>query len=65
MPDVANFKKGDRVAYGGPVGGYAEDRLIPADRLVKLPKRSRSEQAAAMMLQGMTAHMLLRPVHPA
>ena len=63
-PDVADLKPGDRVAYGGPVGGYAEARLIPADRVVKLPDAISSEQAAAMMLQGMTAHMLLRRVHP-
>ena len=62
-PDVADLKPGDRVAYGGPVGGYAEARLIPADRVVKLPDAISSEQAAAMMLQGMTAHMLLRRVH--
>jgi len=62
-PDVADLKPGDRVAYGGPVGGYAEVRLIPADRVVKLPDAISSEQAAAMMLQGMTAHMLLRRVH--
>src|SRR4051812_16017263 len=62
-PDVTSLKPGDRVAYGGPVGGYAEVRLIPADRLVKLPDAISSEQAAAMMLQGMTAHMLLRRVH--
>jgi len=62
-PDVTNLKAGDRVAYGGPAGGYAEVRLIPADRLVKLPDAISSEQAAAMMLQGMTAHMLLRRVH--
>src|SRR3954465_2170227 len=36
-PNVTNLKAGDRVAYGGPVGGYAEERLIAADRLVKLP----------------------------
>src|SRR3954468_10580762 len=35
-PDVANVKKGDKVAYGGPIGGYAEARLIDADRVVKL-----------------------------
>jgi NADPH:quinone reductase len=61
--DVADLKAGDRVAYGGPVGGYAETRLIAADRLVKLPEGISSEQAAAMMLRGMTAHMLLRRVH--
>ena len=62
-PDVPTLKAGDRVAYGGPIGGYAEVRLIPADRVVNLPGAISSEQAAAMMLQGMTAHMLLRKVH--
>ena len=61
-PDVTSVNVGDRVAYGGPVGGYADVRLIPADRVVKLPQSISSEQAAAMMLQGMTAHMLLRKV---
>jgi NADPH2:quinone reductase len=61
--DVSNVKVGDRVAYGGPIGGYAEVRLIDADRVVKLPDSISSEQAAAMMLQGMTAHMLLRQVY--
>jgi NADPH2:quinone reductase len=63
-PDVTNVKPGDRVAYAGPVGGYAEERLIDADRLVKLPKGITTEQAAGMMLQGMTAQMLLRSVFP-
>ena len=62
-PDVTSLKVGDRVAYGGPIGGYAEVRLIPAERLVKLPDAISSEQAAAMMLQGMTAEMLLRRVY--
>jgi NADPH2:quinone reductase len=61
---VADLKVGDRVAYGGPVGGYAEARLVPADRLVKLPETISSEQAGAMMLQGMTAEMLLKRVYP-
>jgi NADPH:quinone reductase len=60
---VNNVQAGDRVAYAGPVGGYAEVRLIPADRLVKLPDAISTEQAAAMMLQGLTAEMLLRRVH--
>lgn len=63
-PDVTNVKKGERVAYAGPIGGYAEARLIDADRIVKLPKGISSEQAAGMMLQGMTAQMLLRSVFP-
>jgi NADPH2:quinone reductase len=61
---VAGVKVGDRVAYGGPTGGYAEVRLIPADRVVRLPDAISSEQAAAAMLQGMTAEMLLRRVYP-
>ena len=60
---VTQLQAGDRVAYAGPIGGYAEERLIAADRLVKLPDDISSEAAAAMMLHGMTAHMLLRRVH--
>ncbi|MGZ2411862.1 NADPH:quinone reductase [Sphingomonas sp. F9_3S_D5_B_2] len=62
-PDVSALKIGDRVAYAGPIGGYAEVRLIDADRVVELPDAIPSEQAATMMLQGLTAHMLLRQVH--
>src|SRR3954469_21097986 len=62
-PDVTQVTVGDRVAYAGSIGGYAEERLIDADKLVKLPDAVSSEQAAGMMLQGMTAHMLLRSVH--
>lgn len=62
--DVTNVKTGDRVAYAGPLGGYAEERLIDADRVVKLPKDISCEQAAGMMLRGMTAQMLLRSVFP-
>ena len=62
--DVDNVNVGDRVAYAGPIGGYAEERLIGADRLVKLPDSISSEQAAGMMLQGITAQMLLRSVFP-
>jgi NADPH2:quinone reductase len=62
--DVTHVQPGDRVAYAGPIGGYAEERLLDADRVVKLPKAISSEQAAAMMLQGMTAQMLLRSVFP-
>src|SRR5947207_9184736 len=57
--DVINLRVGDRVAYAGPIGGYAEERLVDAGRVVKLPDSISSEQAAGMMLQGMTAHMLL------
>jgi NADPH2:quinone reductase len=59
--NVAEFSVGDRVAYAGlPVGAYAERRCIPAHRLISLPDRVSFEQAAAMMLQGMTARYLLR-----
>lgn len=63
-PGVRDLQIGDRVAYAGPVGSYAEHRLIAADRLLKLPDSISLEQAAAMMLQGMTAQMLLRQIHP-
>ena len=57
---VSEFKAEDRVAYAGlPPGAYAEARIIPADRLVKLPEAISTRQAAAMMLQGMTARYLL------
>ena len=61
--DVSSLQVGDRVAYAGPIGSYAEERLIDADRLVKLPDSISLDQAAGMMLQGMTAHMLLRRVY--
>jgi NADPH2:quinone reductase len=60
-PNVTAVKVGDRVAYAtGPIGAYATDRVIPADRLVKLPEAIDFRTAAAMMLQGMTAQYLLR-----
>lgn len=62
-PDVSGIAPGDRVAYAGPIGGYAEARLIAADRLVKLPDGISFDEAAAMMLQGLTAYMLLRRVY--
>jgi NADPH2:quinone reductase len=57
---VTDFKVGDRVAYGSALGAYAEERLIPADRLVKLPDAISDTTAASIMLQGMTARYLLR-----
>jgi NADPH2:quinone reductase len=59
--DVGEVQPGDRVAYAGlPPGAYAEERVIPAHRLVKLPAGISDRQAAGMMLQGMTAQYLLR-----
>jgi NADPH2:quinone reductase len=63
-PDVTLVKPGDRVAYAGPMGAYATDRVIPADRLVKLPDAISFETGAAMMLQGMTAQYLVRRTWP-
>ena len=60
---VTGLSVGDRVGLCGPIGSYAEARLIDADRLVKLPDYVSDELAAAMMLQGMTARMLLRAVY--
>jgi NADPH:quinone reductase len=57
---VKGFKLGDRVAYAATLGAYAGERLIDADRLVKLPKSISFETAAAMMLKGLTAQYLLR-----
>ena len=57
---VIGLKAGDRVAYAVGTGAYAERRVIPADRLVKVPDTISDEQAAAMMLKGMTAEYLLR-----
>ncbi|MGE0849472.1 MAG: quinone oxidoreductase [Hyphomicrobiaceae bacterium] len=60
---VTDFKVGDRGAYAGAMGGYAEERLMPADRLVKLPDGIDYKTGAAMMLQGMTVRYLLRETY--
>lgn len=57
---VGEFKPGDRVAYAGAVGSYASERTYPANRLVPLPEAISYEQAAGMMLKGMTAQYLIR-----
>jgi NADPH2:quinone reductase len=58
---VAHVAPGDRVAYaGGPPGSYSEVRLMPADRLLKIPEGISDETAAAMMLKGMTVQYLIR-----
>jgi NADPH:quinone reductase len=59
-PKVKELKAGDRVAYAGPIGAYAEVLLRPADRLVKIPNGIDDQDAAAMMLKGMTAWYLCR-----
>jgi NADPH:quinone reductase len=65
-PGVTDLKVGDRVAYGNaPIGSYAEARLIPAGRLVKLPDGVSDRQAAAVMLKGLTAWYLLRQTYRA
>ena len=62
--DVKSFKPGDRVAYTGIPGSYAEYAAVPADRLVLLPPGITEHQAAAAMLQGMTAHYLVHDTYP-
>ncbi len=59
-PDVSDFRVGDLVCYAGAIGGYASERLIAADRLVKRPDSIDAQQAAAMMLQGLTVQYLIR-----
>ena len=58
-PGVKELKKGDRVAYTGLPGSYCEQRVVPAERMVKIPKGISDEQAASMMLKGMTVHYLI------
>ncbi|GFO69571.1 quinone oxidoreductase [Geomonas limicola] len=57
---VTSLKVGDRVAYVGKVGAYCEERLMPADRLVQLPEAIGFDQAAAMLLKGLTVQYLIR-----
>jgi NADPH2:quinone reductase len=61
---VTTLRLGDRVAYTGVLGSYAEYAAVPADRLVKIPAELDFEQAAAAMLQGMTAHYLSHSTYP-
>jgi NADPH:quinone reductase len=63
-PGVTDVKVGDRVAYAAVLGGYADERLIAADRVVKLPPGIDDKTAAAMMLQGMTVRYLFRETYP-
>jgi NADPH2:quinone reductase len=62
--DVKSVKPGDRVAYTAILGSYAEYQAVPAARVVKVPDGITDEQAAAAMLQGMTAHYLLHSSYP-
>lgn len=61
---VAGLAIGDRVAYTLPTGAYAQERLVPADRLVRVPASVSDEQAAAAMLKGLTVEYLLRRTYP-
>ena len=63
-PNVTDLKKGDRVAYTGLPGSYCEARVVPADRLVKIPEGITDEQAASMMLKGLTVHYLIHSTYP-
>jgi NADPH2:quinone reductase len=63
-PGVSEVKPGDRVAYGnGPLGAYSEERVMPADRLVALPDGISDQQAAAIMLKGLTTQYLIRQIY--
>ncbi|MGC2745303.1 MAG: quinone oxidoreductase [Candidatus Angelobacter sp.] len=62
--NVTTVKPGDRVAYTGVIGAYAEYAAVPADRLVHVPDKITDQQAAAAMLQGMTAHYLVNSTYP-
>jgi NADPH2:quinone reductase len=61
---VDDLAPGDRVAYAGLLGAYAEERIAPASRLVPLPEGIDDRTAAAMMLKGMTVEYLLRRTYP-
>jgi NADPH2:quinone reductase len=64
-PGVTDIAKGDRVAYcGGPPGSYAEVRVMPADKLVKLPDGVSDRSAATLMLKGLTVEYLFRQTFP-
>lgn len=63
-PEVGGLKQGDRVAYTGSLGAYADYAAVPAGRLVRLPGGTDARTAAAAMLQGMTAHYLCHSTYP-
>jgi NADPH:quinone reductase len=62
--NVKSLKPGDRVAYTGILGAYAEFAAAPAERVVRVPEGISDQQAAAAMLQGMTAHYLVHSTYP-
>jgi NADPH2:quinone reductase len=62
-PGVTELKAGDRIAYTGLPGSYCEVRVVPADRLVKLPQGISEEQGASMMLKGLTVHYLIHSTY--
>ena len=61
---ITDLQVGDRVAYAGSLGAYAAERIIPADRLVRVPESVSDATAASMMLQGMTVQYLLKSSYP-
>jgi len=61
---VSDLKAGDRVCYTGLPGSYCEARVVPADRMVKLPQGISEEQAASMLLKGLTVHYLVFTTYP-
>ncbi len=63
-PGVTEFRPGDRVAYAMQLGAYAEYAVVPAEKLVKVPEGIDLTTAAAIMLQGMTAHYLVYSTYP-
>ena len=63
-PNVTDVQVGERVAYSGTPGSYAEYAVVPAARLVKIPDGLNAQDAAAAMLQGMTAHYLAHTTYP-
>ncbi|MBI4189208.1 MAG: quinone oxidoreductase [Betaproteobacteria bacterium] len=63
-PDVGEFKPGDRIAYAPLIGAYCEIRNLPAERAIHVPAEISDDEAAGMMLKGMTARSLVRRAYP-
>jgi NADPH:quinone reductase len=61
---VTDLKAGERIAYTGLPGSYCDVRIVPADRMVKIPQGISDEQAASMMLKGLTVHYLIFTTYP-